>query len=67
MTGIAVQIVIVIEKDAIKVLAVQVVHPEVVHLRQVVHQGVQARLLVHHVPVLVIKKVRFVLAILRFS
>jgi len=57
VTGIAVQIVIVIEKDAIKVLAVQAAPLEVVRLRQVVHQGVQARVLVHHVPVLVTKKI----------
>jgi len=59
VTEIAVQIVIVIEKDAIKVLAVQAVPPEVVRLPRVVHQEVRvARALVHHVPVLVTKKAK---------
>jgi len=63
VTEIAVQIVIVIEKDAIKVLAVLAVPPEVVRLRRVVHQEVQeARALVHHVPVLVTKRVKILTA-----
>ena len=58
MTEIADQIVIVIEKDGIKVLAVQVALLEVVLLHQVVHQGAQVQALVHHVLDHVIKKVR---------
>ena len=58
MTKIADQTVILIRKADARVLAVLVVHQEVVHLRQVVHQGVQAPVLVHHAPVLVTKRVR---------
>lgn len=56
MTKIADQTVILIRKADARVLAVLVVHQEVVHLRQVVHQGVQAPVLVHHAPVLVTKR-----------
>jgi len=55
VTKIADQTVILRKADA-RVLAVLVVHQEVVHLRQVVHQGVQAPVLVHHAPVLVTKR-----------
>ena len=51
MTKIADQTVILIRKADARVLAVLVVHQEVVHLRQVVHQGVQAPALVHHAPI----------------
>lgn len=56
VTKIADQTVILIRKADARVLAVLVVHQEVVHLRQVVHQGVQAPVLVHHAPVLVTKR-----------
>lgn len=55
MTKIADQTVIQKKADA-RVLAVLVVHQEVVHLLQAVHQGVQAPVLVHHAPVLVTKR-----------
>ena len=46
------------EEKKTQIFRALVVHQEVVHLRQVVHQGVQAPVLVHHAPVLVTKRVR---------